>query len=826
MKTNLLKESKKVWQAAVFSLLCGISFANAQDVLFTNVDPVEDVLTISNPTNATVDLSNYQLCLGPGTYLRIGSLTPIEGDVMLAAGEDVVLSYTMEDEADGLSLFSQSSFSSSDPTILIDYVQWGAANQPRVDQAVAARRWGDVNDFVMGVPPYTSTEGGSSEAWATALSGGTITGGPFDFIVDGTADMIPEGSITLEGAIGDNMSYVITDADLNILGLPPTIEALEGVNFDEAGVGVCLIWHISHDGTLTGAAMGENVSNLSGNFALSNSITVVRSTTDEVVGGTLVGGPYEFVVGDGVPSMIPAGSLTLEGAVGDFSGYIITDDRAEILGLPPTIEALEGVNFDDAGTGTCLIFHISHDGSLNNAEMGVRLGDLEGNFSISEPVRVFRKTVNGGTITGGPFEFTVDGTADMIPAGSITLDGAVGPNMSYVITDADLNILGLPPTIEALEGVNFDEAGAGVCLIWHISHDGSLEGAAVGGDASTLMGNFDLSNSITVIRPSTVTVDGGTLTGGPFEFVVGDGIRDEIDIRDITLEGAEGDFQDYLLTDEDGNILRGPTSIREVLVGVNFDTRDAGVCLIWHISHDGSLYGADRGANAADLQGNFDLSNAIEVIRTASEEEVEGGTLTGGPFAFCVGDGEADSIDPDAITLEGAVGANMAWVITDTQGEILGLPATFSDVDFDGAGEGDCLVWHISHDGTLEGAEVGAVAPGDLSGNFSLSNPITVERLTGDDCEILSTDDFSRETAFSVYPQPASTLLNLEMNLTVTNDTRVVLYNMVGQEVKALDITNENVTSIDVSDLSSGLYILSLTNQNGSDSFNKQVIIN
>jgi hypothetical protein len=48
------------------------------------------------------------------------------------------------------------------------------------------------------------------------------------------------------------------------------------VDFDEAGAGICLIWNISFADGLEGLAAGNNVADLEGCFALSNSITVTR----------------------------------------------------------------------------------------------------------------------------------------------------------------------------------------------------------------------------------------------------------------------------------------------------------------------------------------------------------------------------------------------------------------------------------------------------------------------------------------------------------------------------------------------------------------------
>ena len=47
---------------------------------------------------------------------------------------------------------------------------------------------------------------------------------------------------------------------------------------------------------------------------------------------------------------------------------------------------------------------------------------------------------NAGTLSGGPFNFIVDGTPDMV-SGISTDPNAVGTNSTFVITDINLNIL-------------------------------------------------------------------------------------------------------------------------------------------------------------------------------------------------------------------------------------------------------------------------------------------------------------------------------------------------------------------------------------------------
>ena len=51
------------------------------------------------------------------------------------------------------------------------------------------------------------------------------------------------------------------------------------VDFDPQGVGICLIWHLSYDGPITGLEVGLDANNITGCASLSNPITVERNST-------------------------------------------------------------------------------------------------------------------------------------------------------------------------------------------------------------------------------------------------------------------------------------------------------------------------------------------------------------------------------------------------------------------------------------------------------------------------------------------------------------------------------------------------------------------
>ncbi|MBQ4822647.1 hypothetical protein [Aquimarina sp. MMG016] len=327
---------------------------------------------------------------------------------------------------------------------------------------------------------------------------GTISGGPFSFDVDGEPDMVSGITLNSAGAIGSNSTWVITDDSDNILGRPGTLEMVEGVNFDDAGPGNCFIWYarFEDDSNITTAA---TVGEITGRFDLSNSIEVVRNQVTNA--GKISGGPFSFDV-DGTPDMVSGIMLDDTNAFGTNSTWVITDEMDNILGRPGTLEMVEGVDFNAAGPGTCFIWYARYEDDSNIATAAT-VGDITGTFDLSNSIEVVRNcNANAGMISGGTnneFVFTVDGTPDMVSG--ITLSGdASGTNRTWVITDDQGEILGLPGTLEMVQGIDFDDTGVGVCLIWYLRFEDGLEGAEVGMNANDLKGCFSLSNSIKVTR--------------------------------------------------------------------------------------------------------------------------------------------------------------------------------------------------------------------------------------------------------------------------------------------------------------------------------------
>ncbi len=506
------KKSRTIPWLIVLMSLFFTNYSHAQ-VVINEILPGGTV-ELKNIGTTTVDVSGYWLCDFP-SYQQISSSNLECGNTALEPGGILTVNdFNVVEGDDGeMGLYTTSSFGS--PTALVDYVEWGSTGHQRSSVAVAAGIW-TTGDFV---PAFASTEslaysgsGESSSSWTASANtticqentatcdaaGGTLTGGPFAFTVgDGVADNIAAVSITLANNSGTNSQWIVTDEDGLILGLPPMPSV---VDFDGAGPGTCLVWHLSYEDGIEGLAGGENANDLAGCFSLSNPVSVVRTAACDVAGGTLAGGPFEFTAGDGVADNITPGSITLTNNTGANSQWVVTDSDGYILGLPPMPSA---VDFDGAGYGTCLIWHLSYEDGLEGLAPGMNASELEGCFSLSNSITVVRTAAdgcntNGGALFGGPFEFTVgDGVADNIAPGSITLANAGGANSQWLVTDEDGTILGLPPMPSV---VDFDGAGPGTCLVWHLSYEDGIEGLAAGANANDLVGCFSLSNPIAVVR--------------------------------------------------------------------------------------------------------------------------------------------------------------------------------------------------------------------------------------------------------------------------------------------------------------------------------------
>ncbi|MEO0897665.1 MAG: hypothetical protein AAFY71_14770, partial [Bacteroidota bacterium] len=393
------------------------------------------------------------------------------------------------------------------------------------------------------------------------------------------------------GASPNPYTYIITDPQGNILGLPPT----PTVDFTTAPAGECWVYGLSYEGNLT-AMVGQNIhtAQLADSCAdLSNNFVVVLR--EEVDGGTVKTNTHV----DTIQLCYSGGRLRFQmDSVNAGSGpyaYIVTDTQGNILGLPPT----HMIDFTNAGIGECWVWGVNYTGNLTAAVgdnvLSTSLSD--GCFDLSDNfVVALRDSADGGVVQSelGPDTLNIcynDPTATTVYKFDSTM--TFGDEFTYLVTNDSGIILGIPPG----DMVDFAGAGPGVCYVWGLSYHGTLT-AQVGDDifqANLCTGCFDLSdNFITVIREE---VDGGMVQSelGPDTLSVCYNDPTAPTVFKFDSTGASGGNFTYVVTDDQANILGVPPADM-----VNFAGAGPGICYVWGLSYTGNLT-AMVGQNAASV---------------------------------------------------------------------------------------------------------------------------------------------------------------------------------------------------------------------------------
>ncbi|MTB52537.1 T9SS type A sorting domain-containing protein [Lewinella sp. W8] len=535
--------------------------------------------------------------------------------------------------------------------------------------------------------------------------------------VDGVADpltVIRDGSAT-----GANRTFLITDAATNeILAIPGNDGPFD---LDGAGGGVCDIWYLAYSDDLEGLMVGNNVSDLSGCFDLSNPIAVTR---EENNGGGITledGSTAATICVDGVAD--PLTVIRDGSATGANRTFLITDAATnEILAIPGNDGPFD---LDGAGGGVCDIWYLAYSDGLEGLMVGNNVSDLSGCFDLSNPIAVTREENNGGGITladgSTSTSICVDGVADPL---EVIRDGsAMGANRTFLITDAATNeILAIPDNNGPFD---LDGAGDGICDIWYLAYSDGLEGLMVGNNVSDLSGCFDLSNPISVNRQSpdggmVMTTEGATILTATAGDVV-------VEVSHTTTADALSYW--YIITDDNNGILAFANSAQTSVLDLS--GAPAGTCRIWGWSYRGEgdpVLGEDI-STLADGDCEAISSNFITVVRQATDCMASGGGIMledGSTAATICVDGVAD---PLTVIRDGnGMGANRTFVITDAAtNEILAIPGDNGPFDLDGAGGGVCDIWYLGYEDGLTGLAVGNSLT-DLEGCFGLSNPIAVTR--------------------------------------------------------------------------------------------------
>lgn len=535
----------------------------------------------------------------------------------------------------------------------------------------------------------------------TNVHGGVLTTTTGDTNVsicvgDGIPDII---DVSLTGATGATNVWVITDQMGNILDLPVS----PPFDFENASIGVCQIWNLSYDGVINGLSIGNNVTQLTGCYALSSTITVNRSVLDGAL-LTLTSGAMDTLVcvADGMDDWI---DVVYTGPTGPNSAWLITDEDLNILEIPLT----PPFNFENAVPGTCLIWKLNYD-NITGINVGANAADLAGCFGLSNSITVRREASNGGFISyDGQVYIEIcedDGQSNILDMDQIN---QIGDNTIWVVTDAN----GVIIEISASASIEFDSKPSGTYSIYNIMYNSSINGLNLDETIGNVNGDcLSISNSVTVVKEIAI---GGSITtadGDDIMLCITDGNADPIE---IDLSGNEGQFSTWLILDANGNILDIPVSTP---ITPSYSNDE---CFVRHLSYGPSFAGLALNQNIAGFSGCYDLSNQIRI----GKDSISGGYLTseGETFVFfCSLIGEESMIDYELIN---TAGSNQDLILTDESGVILEY-INGNVIDLNSYPNGTYFVVNLAYNQAVNNNIIGANV-NDIDGAcFDMSNTLEI----------------------------------------------------------------------------------------------------
>ncbi len=609
------------------------------------------------------------------------------------------------------------------------------------------------------------------------VEGGTISTMDDTIIcVDGNPDPI---NVMVMGASGTNSGWIITDDANNILAQPMA----PPFDLDGAGEGICIIWYISYENDLMGNMMGNNLSQLTGCFDLSNGITVTREAPD---GGTLT-------LSDGSTSYANcAGDIVFDvmhttTAPNLSYWYIITDNNDNILAAHNT-ENGNTLDLSAAPPGECRIWGWSYMGTPAPV-MGENistLGDDDCEDISDSFIPIYREVPDGGTLT-----LTDGSTSYANCAGDIVFDvmhTTTAPNLSYwyIITDNNDNILAAHNT-ENGNTLDLSAAPPGECRIWGWSYMGTP--APVMGENISTLGDDDCEDISDSFIPIYREVpDGGTLTltdgSITYNSCAGDVVFDVVH----TTTAPNLSYW-YIITDDNDNILAAHNT--ENGNTLDLSAAPPGVCRVWGWNYKGTPDPV-IGENISTLE-----DDACEAVSDGFIEVIRTDCTVCSPVSNI----QHNLMAPASI--------HITWD---------GLPNHQRwDIHYRKQGESSWTrIGALNPSKTLRFLEANTVyeyrvRPFCGTWDFSLASPIrrfnTANIPTAPAARVAQLND----EAFRLSPNPARDILNVEFNAQSTSDVNISIMDMNGRTIRQITAQGSEygqTENINVSGLNDGYYLV------------------
>ena len=308
------------------------------------------------------------------------------------------------------------------------------------------------------------------------------------------------------------------------------------------------------------------------------------------------------------------------------------------------------------------------------------------------------------TITAG------DGIPD--PLAVVQTSTTVGSNFVFLITETDGTILKLDFGTGPFD---LEGAGTGTCLIWYLAYEDGIVNASPGKNANNLMGCFDLSNALTVVREAP-TVNKGLITSPNGNQVSVCQTTGGASTVSVTLNYATplGKVA-YVLTDKDFNIL----AIQDDAT-FDFSSMAPGQYHLWAFNYTGDIT-AQIGESVfstrfSTMEWKISQNCIIVNVGTGCVPPctADAGTVTAASSTATLSGGTATisaMADGNAVV---PAGYEFAYVLTMGDGLVIkgfNTTGTFS-VDMAGTYRIHALVANIDNSPMMNALDLGVIIPG------------------------------------------------------------------------------------------------------------------
>ena len=634
------------------------------------------------------------------------------------------------------------------------------------------------------VSPCNVINGGN----VTFTDGNTRT----TIFIDGNDDFLSFASDVDAAANGHSFTYVITDADGMILGIPPSNMA----NFEPAGVGSCIVYGLSYTGNLT-IASGDDLlggQNLSDDcFSLSSNSLVVNRIAPGNSDGVLYAssnnqaniGAFDIQSsGDIVPSLIATGNMDSDGIHFDKPGDLLyqLDRTNNVVNLysnastNPTLTAMSTSDFSNgreiAVSDTKLI--VAQDANTGNGDVNrLIVYDIDGSSITLDKIYDVSINLWGIHLDGTRLIAIVDNSADVAIFDDFFANpaGMISPNQTITVEN-----------MIRTHGITYD-SGDDVLILTDV---GAASSATDG--ALVVVNNFasvSADNMISAGEQARV-FGANSFLGNPVDVAL-----DKENNLVYVAERANGG----------GRIL-----------GYKTPNLTGGIAPVYN-----QLF---AGASAVNIS-----TSACDFV-TAGMIRFRDGTLA---KTIGVGDGAADVLYFKT-NLAPNSSVSSTFVVTDAAtGRVLGIPPG-NMVNFEGSGAGVCNVYNLSYTGNLLLSADDNINTDPISDDCAKlsTNFLIVTRIQTKPTEegVTNRSNDQTQSLANLYPVPATNQLNAVIESTVEQDALVNILNMNGAVVLQKDthlFEGHNTVTLRVGDLSEGIYFLQIP---GVDSVTKFVKTN